>query len=192
VLYELLLPYAERHAVTTPHVGASNGPVARYLGLLATTMSRWEEATRQFEAALELSTRAGMPHFQAHCSREYAAMLLVRHRNGNLPRARELLAQALAIYDELGMGHYAAKTQALLRLRPLARALRFPSYPNGLTAREVEVVRLIAAAKSNRQIADELVISHNTVIRHVSNIFVKTNAANRAAVVAFAHRYGLL
>jgi pimeloyl-ACP methyl ester carboxylesterase/DNA-binding CsgD family transcriptional regulator len=60
-----------------------------------------------------------------------------------------------------------------------------------LSSREVEVLRLIAAGRSNAQIADELVISRNTVIRHVSNIFAKTGAANRAQATAYAKDHGI-
>ncbi len=63
--------------------------------------------------------------------------------------------------------------------------------PDALSAREVEVLRLIAAGKSNAQIADELVISQNTVIRHVSNIFAKIGAANRTEAASYAHRNNL-
>jgi DNA-binding CsgD family transcriptional regulator/pimeloyl-ACP methyl ester carboxylesterase len=61
-----------------------------------------------------------------------------------------------------------------------------------LSSREVEVLRLVAAGRSNQQIADELVISLNTVRRHVSNIFDKTGAANRADAVSYAHRKGMV
>jgi DNA-binding CsgD family transcriptional regulator len=61
-----------------------------------------------------------------------------------------------------------------------------------LSAREIEVLQLVARGRSNQQIGDELVISLNTVARHVSNIFVKTGAANRAEAAAFAARHGLL
>jgi pimeloyl-ACP methyl ester carboxylesterase/DNA-binding CsgD family transcriptional regulator len=62
----------------------------------------------------------------------------------------------------------------------------------GLSVRELDVLRLIAAGKSNAQIADELVISQNTVIRHVSNIYAKTGAANRAQATAYAARHGIV
>jgi pimeloyl-ACP methyl ester carboxylesterase/DNA-binding CsgD family transcriptional regulator len=62
---------------------------------------------------------------------------------------------------------------------------------SGLSQREVEVLRLLAAGKSNAQIADELVISVNTVIRHVANIFDKTGAANRAQATAYAKDHGI-
>ncbi|MDA0595615.1 MAG: LuxR C-terminal-related transcriptional regulator [Chloroflexi bacterium] len=52
-------------------------------------------------------------------------------------------------------------------------------HPAGLTSREVDVVRLIAAGKSNPQIGEELFISLNTVLRHVSNIFGKLEVSNR-------------
>ena len=63
--------------------------------------------------------------------------------------------------------------------------------PAGLSAREVEVLRLIAAGRSNRAIAQALFISPNTVLRHVSNIFTKTGVANRAEAAAYATRHGL-
>ncbi len=66
------------------------------------------------------------------------------------------------------------------------------TYPGGLTKREVEVLRLIAGGRSNQEIADELVISLNTVFRHVSNIFDKTGVANRAEAAAYATRHGLV
>jgi DNA-binding CsgD family transcriptional regulator/pimeloyl-ACP methyl ester carboxylesterase len=60
-----------------------------------------------------------------------------------------------------------------------------------LSGRELEVLRLLAAGKSNQQIADDLVISLNTVRRHVSNIFDKTGVANRTEAATYAARNGL-
>jgi DNA-binding NarL/FixJ family response regulator len=61
----------------------------------------------------------------------------------------------------------------------------------GLSVRELEVLRLLAAGRSNQQIADELVISLNTVRRHVSNVFDKTGAANRAQAAVYARDHGI-
>jgi pimeloyl-ACP methyl ester carboxylesterase/DNA-binding CsgD family transcriptional regulator len=61
-----------------------------------------------------------------------------------------------------------------------------------LSTREVEVLRLLASGRSNQQIADELVISLNTVNRHVSNIYSKTGAANRAEAASYATRQGIV
>jgi DNA-binding CsgD family transcriptional regulator len=63
---------------------------------------------------------------------------------------------------------------------------------DGLSAREVEVLRLIAQGKTNPQIADALVISRSTVQNHVSSILNKTGLANRAEAAAYAQRHGLL
>jgi DNA-binding CsgD family transcriptional regulator len=61
-----------------------------------------------------------------------------------------------------------------------------------LTARELEVLRLIAAGKSNQEIARELVISFNTVTNHVKNILGKTGCANRTEAASYAFRHGLV
>jgi DNA-binding CsgD family transcriptional regulator len=64
--------------------------------------------------------------------------------------------------------------------------------PHGLSARELEVLRLVAAGKSNREIAADLVISEHTVARHVQNIFSKLGVSSRTAAGAFAHSHELV
>lgn len=66
------------------------------------------------------------------------------------------------------------------------------TYPDGLTAREVELLRLLAVGRTNLQIAGELGISQNTVFRHVSHIFTKARLANRAEAASYAHRHSLI
>jgi predicted ATPase/DNA-binding CsgD family transcriptional regulator len=68
---------------------------------------------------------------------------------------------------------------------------RETTYPAGLSAREVEVLRLVAAGKTNREIAEMLFLSIPTVNNHVAHILTKTETANRAEAAAFALRYGL-
>jgi DNA-binding NarL/FixJ family response regulator len=63
---------------------------------------------------------------------------------------------------------------------------------HGLTARELEVLRLVAAGKSNREVAGALVISERTVARHVQNIFAKLGVSSRAAASVFAAEHGLV
>jgi DNA-binding NarL/FixJ family response regulator len=62
----------------------------------------------------------------------------------------------------------------------------------GLTRRELEVLRLVAAGKTNRDIAAELVLSEHTVARHVQNIFTKLRVSSRTAATAFAFEHGLV
>ena len=64
-------------------------------------------------------------------------------------------------------------------------------HPTGLSEREVEVLRLLGAGRSNQQIADELFISLNTVSHHLRNIFAKTGSSNRTEAASFAHQHGL-
>jgi DNA-binding NarL/FixJ family response regulator len=66
------------------------------------------------------------------------------------------------------------------------------AYPDRLSEREVQVLRLIAAGKSNREIAEWLVISPNPVIRYASSIFDKTGVANRAEAATYAVRRGIV
>jgi len=67
-----------------------------------------------------------------------------------------------------------------------------PSYPDGLTQREAEVLREIAAGLSNREIATRLFISEATVKTHVNNIFSKANLRDRAQAVVYAINHGLV
>jgi DNA-binding NarL/FixJ family response regulator len=79
----------------------------------------------------------------------------------------------------------------LARAQELARgAAAEPSH--GLTARELDVLRLVATAKTNRTFAADLFLSKKTVARHVSNIFAKLGLSSRAAATAYAHEHDLL
>jgi len=62
----------------------------------------------------------------------------------------------------------------------------------GLTAREIDVVRLVAAGRTNREVAAELVISDKTVARHLHNVFTKLDLPNRSAVTAWAYEHELM
>lgn len=70
--------------------------------------------------------------------------------------------------------------------------LRRREGPSGLTAREIEVLRLLARGRSTREIAEQLVITRKTVRNHVQNIYAKAGISNRAQASLFAVRYGLV
>jgi DNA-binding NarL/FixJ family response regulator len=95
------------------------------------------------------------------------------------------LDAARSVFQRLGAEPDAARVEQLSRGRPSGA-------PGGLTAREVQVLRQVAAGRSNRAIAGELHISEKTVARHLSNIFVKLGLSSRAAATAYAYRHDLV
>jgi DNA-binding CsgD family transcriptional regulator len=78
----------------------------------------------------------------------------------------------------------------LARLRERSKAA-LPKAAGGLSAREVQVLNLVATGKTNRTVAADLHISEKTVARHLSNIFNKLGVSTRAAATAYAYRHGL-
>jgi DNA-binding CsgD family transcriptional regulator/tetratricopeptide (TPR) repeat protein len=89
------------------------------------------------------------------------------------------------VFKQLGAAPYLARVNALTR-QPHARPL------GGLTARQVEVLRCVAAGKTNRAIAIQLCLSEKTVARHISDIFTKLNLSSRAAATAYAYEHDLV
>ena len=89
------------------------------------------------------------------------------------------------VFKHLGAAPDLARIEALCQRRA-------PEAAGGLSAREVQVLRLLATGKTNRAIADELFISEKTVARHVSNIFTKLGLSSRAAATAYAYRHHLV
>jgi len=81
---------------------------------------------------------------------------------------------------------------ATLEERAASQPARAPAYPDGLSQREVEVLRLIAAGKTDREIADEPVNSSRTVNNHVRSILNKTAVANRTEAATYAVREALV
>jgi DNA-binding NarL/FixJ family response regulator len=75
---------------------------------------------------------------------------------------------------------------------PVAGVPRAAGAPGGLTAREVEVLRLLAGGKSNQAIAEALVLSIKTIQRHIANIYAKIGARGRVDATAYALRHGLV
>jgi len=182
--------------------------------LLAT--GRRDEAAA---AAAELGSIAGSfgcPPVRARA--DYAAALAALE-SGGPAAAMPLLRQARALWERLGGRYETARcrTQLGRALRALgdeesavaelaaarrgfaelgaapaereAATLISPAYPGGLTAREVEVLRLVAAGKTNPQIAVQLFLSEKTVARHLSNIFTKVDVTSRTAAAAFAYEH---
>jgi DNA-binding NarL/FixJ family response regulator len=82
-------------------------------------------------------------------------------------------------------------TPDLIRVEALIRPAMVRD-DSGLTAREIEVLRLVAAGKTNAAVAADLFLSEKTVARHMSNIFAKLDISSRAAATAFAYEHDLV
>jgi len=101
------------------------------------------------------------------------------------------------VAEAVGLSHEVAQMQSAVEGAPGGRQQGMAPrtrtrHPAGLSDREVEVLRLVATGSTNRDIADSLVISPHTVARHVSSIFAKIGAANRAEAATYAAHHGLV
>jgi DNA-binding CsgD family transcriptional regulator len=144
---------------------------------------RWRTALRLFGY--------GYPYEEARCRWRLAEALL------GADRREEAAAEVSAAYRtaaRLGAGPLREALEALARRGRLDAGLpaRVQQVVTSLTAREREVLALLARGRTNRQIGRTLFISEKTASAHVSNILAKLGASGRTEAVAIAHRRGLL
>jgi DNA-binding NarL/FixJ family response regulator len=144
--------------------------------LLAT--GRTEEALSILRSACSGWTELEAPY---DCAKVRVLLARAYRQLGDIDSSERELDAARSAFEELG---------AELDAREAAGEHR-ASLPNGLTEREGEVLALVAAGSTNRQIADELFLSQKTVARHVSNIFTKLDVTTRTAAARFAFEHGI-
>ncbi len=163
--------------------------------MLASTMRNWVDAERHFQEATALEAKAGATTCLALTHYAYATMLMARDTAGDRDHALAPLGEALETAEALGMRALQERCLALqAEMRAVTRSASLRvvlTYPDDLTEREVQVLRLIAAGRKNQDIADELAISSNTVAHHVANIISKIGVPNRTAAAAYALSRGL-
>jgi DNA-binding CsgD family transcriptional regulator len=181
-----LLPYLEPHAghnLSAGHFVASFGSADRYLGALGSLLGG-HDAEAHFRAALTMDQAMGAPVHEAETLARYA-----EHLTSTDPRTAEThRAEAHALASRLGMATLAARTA-----RPVPdQAGNGANRADGLTGRELEVLRCLACGASNREIAAELYIAENTVANHVRSIMQKTGSANRTQAALYAAAHDLL
>jgi DNA-binding CsgD family transcriptional regulator len=153
-------------------------------GEIATASGRFADADAHLLAALALADACAAPYERALT---LLALTELRQTSGEAGADRALLAEVRAICTSLGAA------PALARAARLANgaASVTPAHAAGLTAREVEILRLIAAGRTDREIAATLLLSERTVNHHVAHILAKTGAENRTMAAGFALRHGL-
>jgi DNA-binding NarL/FixJ family response regulator len=138
-------------------------------------------AERHFGAALEMDRRMGSV---VHVSETLARHALFAASRGRTEEAKRLADEARAIAMQIGQNRVVDLVDALLTMSLEG--------PDGLTDREIEVLRLLAEGLSNRAIGERLFISTNTAANHVRNILIKTGAANRTQAAMYAADHELL
>ena len=113
ILYRLLVRFDGRN-VTIGYAVVCYGAISRYLGMLSTTLEKWDDATRHFEAALTMNARMAAWPWVAHTQYQFAMMFLKRSMPGDREHAFALLDVALATARRLGMRALEDKVSALL------------------------------------------------------------------------------
>ncbi|MET3441859.1 DNA-binding CsgD family transcriptional regulator [Variovorax paradoxus] len=184
LLYRLLAPYAGRNVVTGTNI-ACFGAVDRYRGMLAALAGDHANAAAHLEAAVALDERCGGRPWLAYSRFEWARWLAAC---GDVAAASTQLDAALALGRELGMAGLARRCEALQR-EPDGAGAAPPAAPEGLSRRELSVLRLLCAGHSNQAIAERLFISPHTVAHHVRHILSKTDCHSRTEAAAWAHHH---
>ncbi|GGR73736.1 DNA-binding CsgD family transcriptional regulator/predicted negative regulator of RcsB-dependent stress response [Nocardioides luteus] len=147
-------------------VELATGDAAGALPYLRKAQQLWARADAAFERA---------------CARLLTGRALAAV--GDTESSRREIEAARTVFRQIGARPTADEAERLLAPTTL---------PAGLTAREAEVLRLVASGRSNAQIAADLVLSEKTVARHLSNIFTKLDVPSRTAATAFAFEHGVV
>jgi DNA-binding CsgD family transcriptional regulator len=189
----VLRPFLAEYAGANLMAGANAavfGSADRYLAQLDSVLGA-PTADQHFERALEMDRRMGAVTHQVETLAAWS-----RHHahcgdptdGQTSPSATRLADEARALARRIG---HCRVLRELDDVVPAPRAERAP-LPNGLTEREVDVLRLVADGLSNREIGERLFISANTAANHVRSILIKTAAPNRTKAAVFATEHGLL
>jgi len=145
----------------------------RSRGAVMLATGHTEEALSTLRAACSGWTELEAPY---DCAKVRVLLARAYRQLGDIESSERELDSARSAFEVLGAELDAKE----------AGAERRGTLPNGLTEREAEVLALVAAGSTNRQIADALLLSQKTVERHVSNIFTKLGVATRTAAARFA------
>jgi DNA-binding CsgD family transcriptional regulator len=177
-LRPLLTRYTEMNLVSGTLI-ATFGSADRYLGRVAAFLGDHAAAERHFAVAHAMDQ--GMRSV-VHLSETLAHHAVFAASVGQSDRARLLAQEARDLADPIGQR----------RVLRLLESVERPAGPGGLTEREVDVLRLLAAGLSNREIGARLHISANTAANHIRSILMKTGAANRTQAAMYAAQHQLV
>ena len=158
----------------------------RALGIIAMAAGKIEKAIPHYRKGYQFCKKAGyLPELAWICC-DWSDALMQRGTSEDRSKAKELLEEGLSISGKLGMRPL--KERITERIERLSAK---ETYPDGLTKREVEVLRALAKGQTNQEIAVCLFISERTVAKHISNILFKTKTGNRTEAAQYAAQHGL-
>ena len=184
---------ASRHADRAlAHASEPHQPLAllaahRLLGELGSAGGRYGDAASHLDAAVQLANTCAAPYERALTLLAFAELRLAERSDTTVPT---VLEEARGICSDLGAAPALARADALAAQLSDRRQIT-PVYPAGLTRREAQVLGLLAAGRSNKEIAAELFLSERTVERHITNVYRKIGTHRRTEAMAFALRHGL-
>ncbi len=180
-LAAVIQPFASTHLAGGNAV-VYLGSLYACLGRLLIVCGRLGEAAVVLEKAVAAAEQMAAPLHAAH-ARSHLGVALAE---SDPARSARLIASAGEAAEALGSVRLATAVE-----RFQAETTTRPHLPGGLSPREVEVLRLMALGQTNREIAEALVLSPNTVIRHAANIYGKIGASNRTEASHWAREHGL-
>jgi len=154
------------------------GPTELVLGRIAVALGRLDQGVEDLTAAVGSAERAGALGFAAEARYHLAVALLERGSAEDRRAALAVARECSSLVTTLGMTAYAGRVAALLSGEDVGP----------LSPRESEVAELVAAGRTNRQIADALVISERTAQNHVQHILTKLGFTSRSQIAAWAAR----
>ena len=178
VLRPLLAEYAGMNLVSGTLI-ATFGSADRLLARIAALLGDRAAAARHFGVALAMDRRM---RSVIHVAETLAYQALFAASAGHRDQARALADEARRLAGPIG------HNRVIRILAPIAPSTR----PDGLSEREIDVLRLLATGLSNQEIGAHLHISANTAANHVRSILMKTGAANRTQAAIYAARHGLM
>jgi DNA-binding CsgD family transcriptional regulator len=163
--------------------------IDRLLGEIETLRGDRDAAAAHLAAAEATARREGLGWELARTLEAQASLTLAEEGRSGATHASALLDESRALFQRLGNPTEARRIDEYLRA--ISGAPPRPVFPAGLSAREAEVLRLVAMGLSSRAIAQMLSLSEKTVINHLTSVYGKLGVDNRAAATAFAVRHGL-
>ncbi len=183
--YEKLLPY--KGLVVCPYLGLA---ADHLLAVLSSAAGQAPLARGHFEAALAFCRENGLVLELAYTCRDYAEMLVQGGAKADGQKARALCDEAAPIAEKAGLIRLRQRL-AMLQSRMTQGRTERHTYPDSLSEREVEALRLLSEGLGNAQIGERLFISPHTVANHVQSILEKTGASNRTEAAMYAVRHHL-